>query len=89
MYLVFGVLRIDQHVTFSPRDSDWLDGPHDDVLMVDGKIGNTLLRLILVDDGSPINLMTLNVFKLLNRSTTDLKRVSTPLVGLGGISVPV
>ena len=44
---------------------------------------------MLVDEESAVNLMTLSVFKALNKSPTDLKRVSTPLEGLGGISVPV
>ena len=57
-------------------------------MVIDGQINNTLLRRVLVDDGSAVNLMTFNVFKALGKYITDLRRVSNPVVGLGGTSVP-
>ena len=55
----------------------------ENALVVEGRIGNILLRRILIDNGSSVNLMTLDKFRALGGSVIDMKLVSTPLLGLG------
>ena len=61
----------------------------ENALVVEGRIGNILLRRILIDNGSSVNLMTLDKFRALGGSVIDMKLVSTPLLGLGWSLVEV
>ena len=61
----------------------------ENALVVNGIIGNILLRRILIDNGSSVNLMTLDKFRALRGLVIDLKLISTPLLGLGRSPVEV
>ncbi|XP_050233160.1 uncharacterized protein LOC126681656 [Mercurialis annua] len=62
-------------------------GPHNDALVIEAIIRNHLVKRILVDEGSSVNLLTLEAFKEMKGSTTDLRKSSFPLVGLGGAPI--
>ncbi|XP_050207596.1 uncharacterized protein LOC126657019 [Mercurialis annua] len=71
-------------VTFGPEDGRHVQEPHNDTLVIKALINNFRVMRILVDEVSAVNLLTLQVFRGIRGSVTDLRQVSVPLVGLGG-----
>ena len=49
----------------------------------------TVLKRMLVDDGSAVNLLTFEVYVALGLSPNKLRPVYTPIIGLGGKQVPI
>ncbi|XP_050233350.1 uncharacterized protein LOC126681837 [Mercurialis annua] len=85
---IFAIEReIVPEVSFGPDDGQHVKGPHNDALVIEAVIRNHLVKQILVDEGSSVNLLTLEAFKEMKGSTTDLRKSSIPLVGLGGAPV--
>ncbi|XP_050220322.1 uncharacterized protein LOC126670593 [Mercurialis annua] len=80
---MFAIERyIIPEVSFGPDDGQHVKGPHDDALVLEAVIRNHHVKRILVDEGSFVNLFTLEAFKEMKGSATDLWRSSVPLVGL-------
>ncbi|XP_050207935.1 uncharacterized protein LOC126657310 [Mercurialis annua] len=76
-------------VSFSEVDSHGLSVPHEDALVVKGRLNNFEVSRMLVDTGSSVNMITMEVFGRIGLKKENLTHVSTPLVGLGGKSVQV
>ncbi|XP_050222305.1 uncharacterized protein LOC126672398 [Mercurialis annua] len=76
-------------ISFSEIDSHSLALPHEDALVVKGRLNNFEISRMLVDTGSSVNKITMEVFKRVGQKKEDLTRVSTLLEGLGGKSVQV
>ena len=81
-------------------DDDDLEGtiqPHDDALMVTARISGFLVKRVMIDQGSGVNVMCPNLFKGLGLKKEDLMKHTSPLVRFDGkvvilegkISLPV
>ena len=71
-------------MTFGPDDMRPLQVPHNDPLVVQLKIATALVRRVLIDTGSLVDIITLECFRKLHYSEEDLEVTHTPLVGFGG-----
>ena len=71
-------------VTFGPDDMHSLQASHNDPLVVQLKIATTMVRRILLDTGSSVDIITLECFKKLQYLEKALEVAGTPLVGFGG-----
>ena len=68
-------------------DNDELEGtiqPHDDVLVVMARISGFLVKKVMIDQGSGVDVMYPNLFKGLRLKKEDLSKYDTPLVKLDG-----
>ncbi|XP_050211638.1 uncharacterized protein LOC126661810 [Mercurialis annua] len=82
---IFAIEReVTQEVSFGPEDGGHVRGPHNDALVIEAVIRNHQVKRILIDEGSSVNLLTLEAFKEMKGSITDLRKASVPLIGLGG-----
>nr|POF10956.1 hypothetical protein CFP56_75815 [Quercus suber] len=81
-------------------DDDNLEGttqPHDDAFMVTAWINGFIVKSVLADQGSGVEVMYLDLFKGLGLKVEDLSKYDTPLMGFdarmvipnGQISLPV
>jgi len=71
-------------MTFGPDDMRPLQVPHNDPLVMQLKIATALVRRVLINTGSSVDIITLECFKKLHYSEEDLEVTHTPLVGFGG-----
>ena len=68
-------------------DNDDLEGTtqsHDDALVVTLKIGGFLIKRVMIDQGSGVKIMYLDLYKGLGLKVEDLTKYDTPLVGFDG-----
>lgn len=71
-------------------ETDKVSTPHFDPLVTSARTNKFIMKRILIDTGSSINLITLEVFeKLRLDKKKNLSRVLYSLVGLDGKSLPV
>ncbi|XP_050238165.1 uncharacterized protein LOC126687652 [Mercurialis annua] len=82
-------IRRFRSISFSEVDGHGLSLPHEDALVVKGRLNNFEVSRMLVDTGSSVNMITMEVFNIVGLKKENLTQVSTPLVGLGGKSVHV
>jgi ribonuclease HI len=84
-------------ITFTERDLEGLELPHDDALVIELSVDDLTVRRILVDQGSSADVLYYPAFKALGRSRDELVPTDIPLVGftgnpvypLGTITLPV
>ena len=65
---------------FSGEDKAGTIQPHDDALVVTLKIGGYVMRRVLVDQGSAVEIMYPDLYKGLNLKPEDLTAYESPLV---------
>ena len=68
-------------------DDDDLKGtiqPHNDALVVTAQISGFLVKKVMIDQGSGVDVMCLDLFKGLRLKKEDLSKYDTPLVGFDG-----
>ena len=68
-------------------DNDDLEGTtqsHDDALVVTLKIGGFLIKRVMIDQGSGVKIMSLDLYKGLGLKVEDLTKYDTSLVGFDG-----
>nr|XP_023875521.1 uncharacterized protein LOC111987994 [Quercus suber] len=81
-------------------DDDDLQGmiqPHDDALVVTAQVSSFMVKRVMIDQGSKVDMMYLDLFKGLRLEKQDLSKYNIPLVGFDGrvvipegqISLPV
>ena len=58
--------------------------PHDDPLLIEARISGYLVKKILVDIGSSVEVSFLRAFRKMGLSTESLRPVTTPLIGFFG-----
>ena len=71
-------------------NDDNLEGtfqPHDDVLVVAARINGFIVKRMLIDQGSGVEVMYPDLFKGLDLKSEDLSRYDTPLLGFDGYMV--
>ncbi|XP_043811987.1 uncharacterized protein LOC122723548 [Manihot esculenta] len=87
------VMQVVEHspgaITFSPEDSQGVQMPHDNALVIEAVIHNYRVKKILVDDGSKVNLLPYRVFQQMGISEEQLVRNQALVKGIRGIPVPV
>jgi len=71
-------------MAFGPEDMRSFQAPHNDPLVVQLKIAAAMVRQVLIDTGSSVDIITLKCFKKLQYTEKDLEAAGTPLVGFGG-----
>ena len=69
---------------FSKEDKEGTFQSHDDALVVTIRIGGYDVNRVLVDQGSRVEIMYLDLYKRLNLKIEDLERYDSPLMGFGG-----
>lgn len=71
-------------------ETDKVSTPHFDPLVTSARTNKFIMKQILIDTGSSINLITLEIFdKLRLDKKKNLSRVLYSLVGLDGKSLPI
>ena len=58
--------------------------PHDDALVVTAWINGFIIKRVLIDQESGVEVMCPNLFKGLSLKNEDLSKYETPLVGFDG-----
>ena len=72
---------------FSDEDKIGTIQPHDDALVVTLRIGGFDVKRVLVDQGSAVEVMYLDLYKGLNLRPEDLTAYDSPLVSFEGKTV--
>ena len=78
--------RLDQPLVmgFSDEDKIGTIQPHDDALVIILRIGGYNVKRVIVDQGSAVEIMYLDLFKGLNLRAEDLTPYDSPLVSFEG-----
>ncbi|XP_058216809.1 uncharacterized protein LOC131327681 [Rhododendron vialii] len=74
-------------ITFTEKDLDHVQLPHNDALVVTLRIGTFNILRVLVDQGSSVEVMYYSLFKDLKLSDTDLRPSEVHLIGFSGAPV--
>ena len=69
---------------FSDEDKVGTIQPHDDALVVTLRIGGYDVKRAMIDQGSAVDIMYLDLYKGLGLRTEDLAAYSSPLVSFEG-----
>ncbi|XP_035845292.1 uncharacterized protein LOC118491545 [Helianthus annuus] len=77
-------LTTDKVITFDSDDRDTVQDPHHDGLVITLYVANHFMRMILVDNGSSVNIIQLETLKRTNVSPMDITSKSIVLVGFSG-----
>ena len=72
---------------FSDEDKRGTIQPHDDALVVTLRIGGFVVKRVLVDPGSAVEVMYPDLYKGLNLSLEDLTAYDSPLISFEGKTV--
>ena len=71
-------------IIFGETNLEGTSQPHDDALVVTLRIGGFLVKRVMIDQGSGVEIMYLNLYKGLGLKPKDLSKYDTPLVGFKG-----
>ena len=71
-------------ITFNDDDLEGTIQSHDDALVVIVRINEFIVKRVLIDQRSGVEVMYLNLFKGLGLKNEDLSKYDTPLVGFDG-----
>ena len=80
-------IQIQPTLGFSDEDKAGTIQPHDDALVVTLRIGGFDLKRVLVDQGSAVKIMYLDLYKGLNLKFEDLTAYASPLISFEGKTV--
>ena len=80
-------IEIQLVLGFSNEDKIRTIQPHDDALVVTLKIGEYNVKRVLVDQGSAVEIMYLDLYKGVNLKLEDLTTYDSPLVSFEGKTV--
>ncbi len=70
-------------LTFNERDV-YNAIPQNEALVIEAHINNYLVRRLLVDDGSAVNLITWQTYQAMKGDKAILKQSTKPITGIGG-----
>ena len=76
-----------QAITFIDEDAKRVHHPHEDAIIITLLITNYTTRKMLVDNGSLIDILYYPVFQQMRLGRDQIRPVSSPLVGFGGMKV--
>ncbi|XP_027083659.2 uncharacterized protein [Coffea arabica] len=77
-------LRMDEEITFGPRDAVPLASGNHKAIVIDIVTNNYRVKKVYVDQGSAVDIMFYRVFKELGLEDGQLTPVRTPLMGFTG-----
>ncbi|XP_071925708.1 uncharacterized protein [Coffea arabica] len=77
-------LRMDEKITFGPRDAVPLASGNHEAIVIDIVTNNYRVKKVYVDQGSAVDIMFYRVFKVLGLRDDQLTPVRTSLVGFTG-----
>ena len=80
-------IQIQPTLGFSEEDKAGTIQPHDDALVVTLRIGGFDVKRVLVDQGSAVKIMSLDLYKGLNMKSEDLTAYASPLISFEGKTV--
>lgn len=69
---------------FRGKDAPRLASPHNDPLVVEMKIVNAVVRRILVDTGSSVDIITWECLQKLSHQGREVVPITNPVLGFGG-----
>ena len=75
---------IREPIAFNEDDLEGTIQLHDDALVVKAQISGFEVKRVLIDQGSGVNVMYLELFKGLRLKNKDFSKYDTPLVGFDG-----
>ena len=79
--------KIASPLTFSDADAEGVRFPHHDPLVISAMIGNHLVHRCLIDDGSSVDILYLDVLEKMKISPQNLRAAASPLHGFIGDSI--
>ncbi|XP_028102509.1 uncharacterized protein LOC114301740 [Camellia sinensis] len=90
-------IEIKDVLTFSSKDLERIQTPHNDALVVTFRIKDFDIKRILIDQGSSVEIINYDAFKQMKLENKDLAPATSPLVGfnsqpewsIGKIILPV
>ena len=68
-------------IAFSDDNPEGTSQPHDNALVVTLRIGGFLVKRVIIDQGSNIEIMYPHLYKGLGLNTEDLRKYDTYLIG--------
>ena len=71
-------------ITFGEVDLEGTSQPHNDALVVTSRIDGFLVKRVMIDQGSKVEIMYFDLYKGLGLKVEDLSKYDTPLVGFDG-----
>jgi len=80
-------IEIQPVLGFSDEDKIGTIQPHDDAFVITLRIGGYDMKKVLVDQGSVVEIMYLDLYKGLNLKPEDLTAYDSPLVSVEGKTV--
>ena len=71
-------------IQFDESDREHVTKPQHDRLVISLPVGNCLIRRILIDNGSAVNIIMLETLQQMGLTEADMVKKSTVLVGFSG-----
>ena len=71
-------------IAFNDDDLEGMIQPHDDALVVVARINGFIVKRVLIDQGSGVEVMYPDLFKGLSLKNEDLSKYNTPQIGFDG-----
>ena len=71
-------------ITFGPEDGQHVQYPYNDALVIGAHIQNFLVKRLLIDDGSAVNALSWEAYKVMGGSVIDLKPIKNPITSFCG-----
>ena len=71
-------------IVISQSDGSHIKQPHNDALVISAYVKNYLVKRMLVDDGSAVNVLTWDTFRKMEGSPGDLKNTINPTTSFYG-----
>ena len=71
-------------IIFGETNLEGISQPHDDALVVTSRISGFLVKRVMIDQGSRVEIMYPNLYKGLGLKPNYLCKYDTPLVGFDG-----
>ena len=84
-YPTRGIILKPKDIVFTKADVNWVNHPHEDALVVTTKISNNLVHMMLVDNGSAINILYWDTYQKTRLTRADLSSMTSPYTGFLGI----
>ena len=74
----------DELITFSEDDAQHVRFPHSDSLVMDVQIANMMVKMVLVDTGSSVNILYKSSLERMKLSVKDLEPCNQTIYGFSG-----
>ena len=73
-----------EDIVFREADARWVYHPHVDALVITAQVTNSNVHRLMVDNGSAMDILYLNVYKRIGLTEDDLDLNSSPLYRFTG-----